>query len=103
MSTGYLYYYSKIISRMAVLLGNTKDEVFYKNLAQKTAEAFNYKYWNEQTGGYASNNQARNSFALFLKIVPEENIPRVVNNLVKNVKNNNYHLTTGNLCTKYLL
>lgn len=36
-------------------------------------------------------------------MVDKERIPRVVNNLVTDVKNHNYHLTTGNLCTKYLL
>jgi alpha-L-rhamnosidase len=103
MSTGYLYYCSRIISKMARITGNKKDEVYYEKLAQKTAEVFNKKYWNEQSGGYGSNNQACNSFALFLGLVDNEKIPRVVENLAKDVENHNYHLTTGNLCTKYLL
>lgn len=103
MSTGYLYYCSNIISQMAKILGNKGDELFYKNLADKTADAFNKKYWNEETGGYASNNQACNAFALFLGLVDKDRIPRVVGNLVADVKKHDYHLTTGNLCTKYLL
>ena len=103
MSTGYLYYCAKMISQMADLLGNEVDKSFYNKLADKTASAFNDKYWVEKVGGYGSNNQACNSFALFLGLVDKERIPRVVNNLVADVKNHNYHLTTGNLCTKYLL
>jgi alpha-L-rhamnosidase len=103
MSTGYLYYCSRIISRMANILGNKKDKVFYEKLAESTAEAFNKTWWNDQTGGYGSNNQACNSFALFLGLVDKERIPRVVDNLEKDVIAHNYHLTTGNLCTKYLL
>lgn len=103
MSTGYLYYCARIISRMANITGNKKDEVYYEKLAQKTAEVFNKKYWNEQLGGYGSNNQACNSFALFLGVIDKDKIHRVVNNLVNDVKNHNYHLTTGNLCTKYLM
>ena len=103
MSTGYLYYCSVMISQMANILGNKKDEVFFNKLAERTAEAFNKTWWNEQTGGYGSNNQACNSFALFLGLVDKERIPRVVENLERDVVAHNYHLTTGNLCTKYLL
>ena len=88
---------------MANITGNKKDEVYYDKLAQKTAEVFNKKYWNEQSGGYGSNNQACNSFALFLGLIAKDKISRVVDNLVNDVKNHNYHLTTGNLCTKYLM
>jgi alpha-L-rhamnosidase len=103
MSTGYLYYCSRIISQMADLLGNENDKSFYTKLAEKTAIAFNNKYWDEKTRGYGSNNQACNSFALFLGLVDKEKVPSVVDNLAKDVVNHNYHLTTGNLCTKYLL
>lgn len=103
MSTGYLYYCSKMISQMAAVLGKTEDEATYRKLADKTAAALNDKYWDKKTGGYASNNQACNSFALFLGVVAKDRIPRVMDNLVKDVKAHNYHLTTGNLCTKYLM
>ncbi len=103
MSTGYLYYCSTIIARMAGLLGNEVDRKFYTDLADKTAAAFNKTWWDEKAGGYGSNNQACNSFALFLGIVDKEKIPLVVNNLVADVQKHDNHLTTGNLCTKYLL
>jgi alpha-L-rhamnosidase len=88
---------------MAELLNNENDRNFYSRLAEKTAVAFNDTYWNEKTGGYGSNNQACNSFALFLGLVDKDRTPRVVNNLVDDVKNHNFHLTTGNLCTKYVM
>ncbi len=103
ISTGYLYYCAGIISKMASILGNKEDEKGYKELAGKTANAFNKAWWNEKTGGYGSNNQACNSFALFLGLVGKEKIERVVKNLAEDVEKHNFHLTTGNLCTKYLL
>jgi alpha-L-rhamnosidase len=103
ISTGYLYYCARIISKMASFLGNAEDEIFYLELGQKTANAFNKAWWNEKTGGYGSNNQACNSFALFLGLIEKEKISRVVRNLVEDVEMHNFHLTTGNLCTKYLL
>ena len=103
MSTGYLYYTADLAAKMAHVLGKTKDERHYTDLAGKVREAFNRKFWNETTGGYGSNNQSCNSFALFIGAVPEKNMARVVANLVKDVENHQDHLTTGNLCTKYLL
>jgi len=103
MSTGYLYHCAGILSKMANIIGNENDASLYKKLAERTGEKLNNKFWNEQTGGYGSNNQACNSFALFLGLVDQKNIPRVVDNLVKDVQRHDYHLTTGNICTKYVL
>lgn len=103
MSTGYLYYTADILSKMAHVLHKSKDERHYAQLAAKVRAAFNKKFWNETAGGYESNNQACNSFALFLGMASEQNIPRVVTNLVKDVEAHQDHLTTGNLCTKYLM
>ncbi|MDR2914947.1 MAG: glycoside hydrolase family 78 protein [Tannerella sp.] len=103
ISTGYLYCCADLLAEMAGIIGRDSEVTRYKNLAQEIATAFNREYWNEQTGGYASNNQACNSFALYLGLADEKKVPRVINNLVEDVKKQNYHLTTGNLCTKYLL
>ena len=103
ISTGYLYLCCKLLSDMAKVLGKQEVALRYAHIADETAEAINRHYWNEETGGYASNNQASNSFALYLGIVDANHIQRVVNNLVEDVKKHDYHLTTGNLCTKYLL
>lgn len=103
MSTGYLFYSARLLSGMAKVLGKTEERSKYERLAAETAEAFNRKFWNEAAGGYANNNQAANSFALFLGVVPESRRGRVLANLVKDVEAHDGHLTTGNLCTKYLL
>jgi len=103
ISTGYLYYCAGILSEMASVIGNEADAAYYQKMASEIAAAFNREYWNEQSGGYASNNQASNAFALYMGLVYSKNIPRVASNLAENVKKHDYHLTTGNLCTKYLL
>jgi alpha-L-rhamnosidase len=103
MSTGYLYYCARMISQMAALLEKSKDVRFYTSLASRINVAFNRKFWDEQTGGYGSNNQACNSFALCMGLVNTKRKSRVVDNLLKDVKSHHFHLTTGNQCTKYLL
>lgn len=103
MSTGFLYYCSRLVSKMADILGREDDKSKYDALARRTAIAFNRKYFNSEVGAYGNNDESANSFALFLGLVPEKQVPRVVESLVKNVKAADVHLTTGNLCTKYLL
>lgn len=103
ISTGYLYYCAKILSNMANVIGKGDEPTYYNKIASEIGAAFNREYWNEQTGGYASNNQASNAFALYMGLVAKKNIKRVAANLAVNVEAHNYHLTTGNLCTKYLL
>ncbi len=103
MSTGYLYYCARLVSKMALALGRKDDQLKYEALANRVANSFNQRYWNNAVGGYGSNNQSMNSFALFLGVVPPNQVQRVVANLVKAVHENQDHLTTGNLCTKYVL
>lgn len=103
ISTGYLYYCCVLLADMAQVLGKNALAAEYRGYAKEAAVAFNREYWNESVGGYASNNQASNAFALYLGLVPEGRKARVVENLVKDVRARGHHLTTGNLCTKYLL
>jgi alpha-L-rhamnosidase len=103
ISTGYLYYCAKILSQMAEVIGKEVEASRYRKLASEIGAAFNREYWNEQTGGYASGNQASNAFALYMGLVDKKNVQRVTDNLVKDVEKHDFHLTTGNLCTKYLL
>jgi alpha-L-rhamnosidase len=103
MSTGFLYYCSRLVSEMAQVLGKEDDKLKYNALARKTALAFNREYFNDKIGAYGNNDESANSFALFLGLVPSNQVPRVLGNLVRNVREADGHLTTGNLCTKYLL
>jgi len=103
MSTGFLFYSSRLLSNMAQILGKKDEAAKYNALASREAEAFNRKFWNDKTGGYGANNQSANSLVLFMGLVPPNRVPRVVDNLVKDVKAHDAHLTTGNICTKYLL
>lgn len=103
ISTGYLYYCERLISDMAKVLGRLDITSEYEGYALKTKEAFNREYWDEEKGGYASNNQASNAFAIYLGLADGRRAERALENLVNDVRARGHHLTTGNLCTKYLL
>lgn len=103
ISTGFLYYCAEMIADMAGIIGKQEDVITYQQLAKKTGDAFNTRFWNEDLGGYSSNNQACNSFALFLGLAEGDRKDRTLQSLIKDIQDKDYHLTTGNICTKYLL
>ena len=104
VSTACYAYSAQLLSRIANVLGNKKDATTYEALARQVADRYNDRYWDEESGGYGTNNQACNAISLYMELVPETRRERVIANLVENVVElNDGHLTTGNICTKYLL
>jgi alpha-L-rhamnosidase len=104
ISTGYYCYSARLLSQMAEILGCKDDARGYADLAADIATTYHTHFYDPQTGGYGTNNQACNAFSLYMDLVPASRKVRVIGNLVHDVRNlHNGHLTTGNLCTKYIL
>ena len=102
VSTAHYIHMLSTLSKIASVLNNeiASKELFSECVMCK--KAFHQKFFNSDTGGYGSNNQACNSMALYMDIVPADLRSRVLKNLVSDVVSNEYHLTTGNLATKYI-
>ncbi len=103
MATGYLYYDCILMVKMARVMGREEDAAYYTEKAEQVKEAFQHEYYNKKEKYYASNSQASNTFPLYLGLVPEEDKPAVLKNLIKDIKEHEIHLTTGNLCSRYLI
>ena len=103
VSTGFYAYSAALFSKIAQVLQKHDDAAIYRTLTQQISVAFNDCFWDEMHGGYGTNNQACNALALYMGLVPEARQSRVIANLVRDVDAHDYHLTTGNLCTKYVL
>ncbi len=93
-----------LLSRIAGVLQRGAECAAYRALAEQTRQAYHRRFWDEEVGGYGSNNQSCNAISLYMDMVPPQCRPRVVANLVRDVvERRDCHLTTGNICTKYLL
>ena len=103
VSTAFLAYHARLMSQIALILGRSEDGTFYQQRADAVKQAYHLHFWNEEEGGYGSNNQACNTLSLYMDLVPNELRVRVLDSLIRDVEDHEYHLTTGNLCTKYLL
>jgi alpha-L-rhamnosidase len=103
VSTAFYFYSAKLLSEIAAETGRPADHAVYSGLAERIRTAFHRAYWKDQIGGYGSGNQACNCLALYMGLVPPGLRPRVVASLLRDLERTHFHLTTGNLCTKYLL
>ncbi|MBI4927783.1 MAG: family 78 glycoside hydrolase catalytic domain, partial [Anaerolineae bacterium] len=104
ISTACYAYSVRLLSQIAQALGYAKDAASYQDLAGRIADRFHSYFWDDETGGYGTNNQSCNAISLYMGLVPETNFAQVAANLAENVVACHHsHLTTGNICTKYLL
>jgi len=102
-SSIYLYIDARILANAAKLFNKQDDHQYYTALAEKIKNAINNKFLGRQTGIYASGTQTELSVPLQWKIVPEDMIAKVADNLAQKVKAAGFHLDVGVLGAKALL
>jgi alpha-L-rhamnosidase len=104
ISTGFYHYSARLLGQIAVVLGKKADAAAYEALSYEILRAYNRQFWDESVGGYGSNNQACNAFSIYMGLAQGNRRERAAQNLVRDVIEVHHgHLSTGNLCTKYLL
>lgn len=103
VSTACLAYSARLLSQIAGVLGRKSIAAKYMALFEEVALEFNAAFWDEAAGGYGKNNQSANAIALYMGLVPEDRLLSTAENLYQRVEEADFHLKTGNICTKYLL
>jgi alpha-L-rhamnosidase len=95
-ANAYYYFDVFLLARIAEILGRSGDAKKYDGLSLRIKAAFNRKFFNSQTNQYATGSQTANALPLYVGLVPREDIPAVLNNLVDDVvvKHGN-HVSTG--------
>ena len=103
--TSSIYYYvdTKILADAAKLFDKPHDYKYYTALAEKIKGAINAKYLNRGTGIYASGTQTELSVPLQWKVVPDDMVAKVADNLAKKVAESGFHLDVGVLGAKAIL
>lgn len=98
------HYYMVIdyLVKAAEIIGNSKDRVFYTDLRKQVREAFNNEFFNENTRQYGTGSQASNAMPLFAGIVEPAYKQAVLDNLVKDIEEKGYRLSTGDVGNRYL-
>lgn len=104
VATGFLYYDCCILTKVAEVLEKPADVEFYQKEAEKIKKAFEKKFYNGEGHYYASNSQAANTIPLYFGMTDEKETLYILENLKEDiVKKHHIHLSTGNLCSRYII
>lgn len=96
--TFYLWYCADLTSRSAIVLGKVDEAEEFRLLADRTAKAFQKKFYMEDTGSYGD--AGGNILALKMG-VPAGQYERVVASLEAGVLRNGGHIDTGIIGTRF--
>lgn len=102
-SSTYYFVDATILAKTARILHKQADYDHYRKLADQIKAAINDKYFNVETGIYASGVQTELSVALQWGLVPEIHKAKVAENLAKRVAADGMHLDVGVLGAKAIL
>lgn len=103
MSTGYSYFNSRTLAEFAGILGREDDRMKWTETAGKIRDAFLAKWWDPATAKVGTGSQGSQAFALWLGILPEDKRQAAADVLHRDLAENDYRFTTGNLCTRYMM
>ncbi len=102
-ATAIFYYDLGIMSKVARMLGKIQDAQQYEQLAAEVKKAYNTKFFNKDTGQYATGSQTANALSVYVGLVEPEYKEAVVKNIIKDILDRNNSLTAGDIGYRYLL
>lgn len=102
-ATAMYYHDITILEKVARILGNTEDEVFYKKRGADVKNAFNARFFDPVKMQYEKGSQTAYAMPLELGLVEPQHKAAVLTNLVKEIKATNYALTAGDIGFHYLV
>ena len=100
-ATAYYAYSTLIMSKAAEVLGYSAESANYMRLHNDIVEFFKREFFT-QNGRLAVPTQTAHVLALMFDLVPESAVQRTIDELVRLIRANDNHLTTGFLGTPYL-
>ena len=99
ISTGFSYFNCKLLAYFAGVLGYEAEAAKYNDLKDKIKQAILDKWYDSETAVMATGSQACQSFALWLGLIDDQ---RAADLIHADLIANEYKITTGNLCTRYM-
>jgi hypothetical protein len=103
--TATAYYYNDLVvmKKIATLLDKKNDAVKYAQWADTVKRTFNKMFYHANTKQYGSGSQTANAIAVSMGLVNDKDKKAVIENIVKDIEQRNYSLTSGDIGFHYLL
>lgn len=99
-----IYYYDlNILIKTARLLNQLDIAEQYGRLADEVKTAFNQHFYDKDKKIYGTGSQTANAMAVYMELVDPANKNAVVENIIKNIRQRNNSLSSGEVGYKYLI
>jgi hypothetical protein len=102
-ATAFYFYDTWILSRAAALLGENAESRKFAETAEEIRKAFNAKFFDPATGQYATGSQCANAIPLVMNMAEPADRPRIVGNIIADVRRRGNALTAGDVGYRFLL
>ena len=102
-ATAIYYQDLKTLAAIASLLGNDADAARFGKDAAEVRESFNSHLLHADTATYDRGSQTAQAMPLVLGLVPENLRQAVLDNLVKNIRDHDDHVTAGDIGFHYVV
>lgn len=102
-ATAFYYDDTRILARVAALLGKPEETRQYQKLADSIRAAFNQTFFDPAAGRYATGSQCANAIPLVMNLVEPTRRAGVLAAIVKDVRDRGNALTAGDVGYRYLL
>ena len=99
----YYYYTLLILENILRILERNEEFCRFSAVAAEEKRAILARFYDPETNSFDDNTQFSLAFALKLKLIPEETVPQVLEKLLQDIRDRDYHLTTGILGTRYVM
>ncbi len=98
-------YYQDLLTllQVAQLLGKQGEARGYESEAGEVKQSFNAKLFHPDTNEYDAGSQTANAMPLVLGLVPDGHRERVLENLVRDIRRRNNHVTAGDIGFHYVV
>lgn len=96
ISSLFLHWHLKLIAEIARILEKDVDFAKYSRMVKESKDSLNKKYYHPEDKYYCNNTQCENAMPVWLDVCEESNKKDVVEKIVKDIIDNNFHITCGN-------
>lgn len=99
-----IYYYDTVLMKnMALLLGKEDDANEFGALADSIRTAYNHAFYHREEGYYDRNSQTANAISLYMGLADSTECPRILDNLIADIRRRNNGLTAGDIGYRFVL
>ncbi len=101
-ATSHYYFGTSLLAKAADFLGKEGDAQKYTELSQQIKQDFNNEFFKVEKAEYGTGSQFSNAVPLFMDLVAPENKDAVFENLLEDIEEKGFRLTTGDVGNRYL-